>query len=329
MIAVDNYFLKRMWKTRAWVAGTGVILGMLGMAATSHAQQDLDFDDIEIGVWPVQGNIYMLVGAGGNITVQVGDDGVLIVDTMYGELSEKVLAAIREFSDGPIRHIINTHAHPDHTGGNAAIAVAGESISTNLDHAAVLAHENVLIDMLSQDPRPPVEAQPTRPYFTDSKDFFFNGEAVFLLHQPNAHTDGDSIVHFRRSDVISAGDIFSTTGYPFIDVKNGGSIQGIIDALNRIIDIAVPAYLQEGGTRVIPGHGRLCDESEVVEYRDMLTIIRGDIQEMINEGRSLRQVQSARPTLGYDVRYGSDSGSFTTEQFVEAIYRELIGDQDT
>jgi glyoxylase-like metal-dependent hydrolase (beta-lactamase superfamily II) len=143
------------------------------------------------------------------------------------------------------------------------------------------------------------------------------------LHAPNAHTAGDSIVFFRGSDVISTGDIFITTGYPYIDVENGGTITGIIDALNRIIDLAIPEELQEGGTLIVPGHGRLCDESEVVEYRDMLTIIRSVIQERINEGMSLDEVQATRPTSGFDVRYGSDSGFWTTEQFVAAIYNEL------
>ena len=144
-----------------------------------------------------------------------------------------------------------------------------------------------------------------------------------MLHQPAAHTDGDSIVFFRRSDVISTGDIFLTTGYPFIDRENGGTFQGIIDALNRIVDLTVPADRQEGGTMVIPGRGRLCDEADVVEYRDMLTIIRDRIRYMVEQGASLREVLDARPTLDYDGRYGADSGLWTTEQFVTAIYAEM------
>ena len=160
-------------------------------------------------------------------------------------------------------------------------------------------------------------------YPVESRDMYLNGEAIFLLHEPNAHTNGDSIVHFRGSDVISTGDIFSTVSYPYIDVENGGTIRGIIDALNHIIDIAVPAHLQEGGTMIIPGHGRLADEADVWSTGICSTLIASFIQAMIDEGRSLREVQQARPTLGWDGRYGSDSGAWTTEQFVETIYREL------
>lgn len=296
------------------------------------APQGRDFSKVEIQVIPVRGNVYMLVGAGGNVTVQVGEDGVVLVDTMFAELSDKLLAAVAKLSNQPVRYIINTHVHADHIGGNAPIARSGSSINGgNVNMAiegatvgaAVIAHENVLSRMSAQEPPPAFEGWPTSTYFNEQKDLFLNGEAVQILHQPHAHTDGDSIVFFRRSDVISTGDIFTTTMYPFIDVKNGGTIQGIIDSLNRIIDLTVPERNQEGGTLVIPGHGRLCDESEVVEYRDMVTIIRDYIGEMIKEGRSLQQVQQARPTQGYDVRYGADSGFWTPSQFVEAIYNEL------
>lgn len=291
-----------------------------------------DFSKVEIEIVPVRGNVYMLVGAGGNVTVQFGEDGVVLVDTMFAELSDKIVAAIRKLTDEPIRYILNTHVHGDHIGGNADIAQAGSTInggnvnlaiSNSTAGAAVIAHENVLTNVSSQENPPPFEGWPTSTYFNEQKDLFLNGEAVQLLHQPKAHTDGDSIVFFRRSDVIATGDLFTTTMYPYIDVKNGGTLQGIIEALNRIIDLAVPERNQEGGTLIVPGHGRLCDESEVVEYRDMLTIIRDYVQEMIKEGRTLEQVLAARPTQGYDPRYGSDSGFWTTRQFVEAIYNEL------
>ena len=294
-----------------------------------YGQLNLNFDDIEINVLHVQGNVYMLVGAGGNITLQVGREGVLIVDSMYPELVDKVLSVIRELSDQPIRYLINTHVHPDHTGGNAILAQAGTNFAAGnvagligdaSDTAAIIAHENVLLRMSSQEAPPPFEAWPTDTFFNSSKEVYFNGEAVRVLHQPAAHTDGDSIVFFRRSDVISTGDLFVTTGYPYIDLARGGSIQGVIGALNRILELTVPADRQEGGTMVIPGHGRLCDEADVVEYRDMLTIIRDRIQYMVDQGMSLREVQNARPTLDYDGRYGAESGFWTTEQFVEAVY---------
>jgi glyoxylase-like metal-dependent hydrolase (beta-lactamase superfamily II) len=310
----------------AWL---GIGGALMCLAASCAAQQPAPVErtDSAIGVLPVRGNIYMLVSGDTNATVQVGEQGILLVDTMKSEDSDELLAAIKSLSDEPIRHIINTHVHPDHVGSNAAIAKAGNPLfnqATPEDGGApIYAHENVLNAMSVQEPAVPFEAWPTSTYFTDSKDLHFNGEAVRLLHAPNAHTAGDSIVFFRGSDVISTGDIFITTGYPYIDVENGGTITGIIDALNRIIDLAIPEELQEGGTLIVPGHGRLCDESEVVEYRDMLTIIRSVIQERINEGMSLDEVQATRPTSGFDVRYGSDSGFWTTEQFVAAIYSEL------
>jgi len=312
-------------------------LAVVGMAEIpwqhALAQAGLEFSTAEIRVWPVQGNVYMLVGPGGNTTVQVGRDGVLVVDTQYAQLSDKILAAIRTLSSQPIRYIVNTHAHPDHVGGNEAISLAGGTIAGGNvsgairdagEGAAIVAHENVLTAMARQTPPLAFDALPTDTFFVAQKDLYFNDEAVQVLYQPNAHTDGDSIVYFRRSDVISTGDVFVTTTYPFIDRASGGSIQGIIAALNRIIQITVPAEKQEGGTLVVPGHGRLCDEADVVEYRDMLTIVADRIASMINDGMSLRQVQAARPTRDYDGRYGADSGFWTTEQFVAAVYASLV-----
>jgi glyoxylase-like metal-dependent hydrolase (beta-lactamase superfamily II) len=169
----------------------------------------------------------------------------------------------------------------------------------------------------------PTGAWPTDTYHGDSQELFFNGEAIQMFHPKPAHTDGDSIVFFRRSDVVSTGDIFMTTNYPIIDVQNGGSINGVVDALNFILDITIPSEKQEGGTMVIPGHGRLCDEADVVEYRDMVTIIRERVQDMIKKGMTIEQVRTARPTRDYDPLYGSTSGSWTTDMFVEAVYKSL------
>jgi glyoxylase-like metal-dependent hydrolase (beta-lactamase superfamily II) len=172
-------------------------------------------------------------------------------------------------------------------------------------------------------------ALPTTTYFNESKEFFFNDEAVQMLHQPAAHSDGDSIVFFRRSDVVSTGDVFDTVTYPRIDLRRGGSLQGVIDALNRILDLTIPAAQQEGGTMVIPGHGRLCDEADVVEYRDMVTILRDRIADMIHRGMTLEQVKAARPTRDYDGRYGATSGPWTTELFVEAAYQDILGKSES
>jgi glyoxylase-like metal-dependent hydrolase (beta-lactamase superfamily II) len=289
-------------------------------------------NDVDVHVLPVQGNVYMLVSAGGgNITMQAGDEGVLLVDTSVEQLSDNVLKAIRTVSTRPIRYIINTHAHADHAGGNAAIArqgamIEGGNMGQPYKGAAIIAHENVLRRMSAptgeQAPFPK-EAWPTDTYFTKKKELFFNGEAIQILHQPSAHTDGDSIVFFRRSDVLSAGDTFLTTTYPVIDLERGGNIQGVIAALNNILDIAIPRDKQEGGTFVIPGHGRLCDEADVLEYRDMVTIIRDRIQDQVKKGATLERIKAARPTLDYDNRYGATTGSWTTDKFIEAIYRNL------
>ncbi len=169
----------------------------------------------------------------------------------------------------------------------------------------------------------PYKSWPTATYVTGEKPFSFNAEAVVLMHQPAAHTDGDTMVFFRGSDVISTGDIFVTTSFPVIDAASGGTLQGIIDALNHVLRLAVPRHNQEGGTIIVPGHGRLCDEHEVLEYRDMLVIVRDRIRDMVGRGASLDEVKRSRPTLDYDARYGAQTGNWTSDAFVEAVYREL------
>ena len=293
----------------------------------------------EIRVLKVQGNIYMLVGAVGNIGVQIGGDGVLMVDTGSAQMTDQVLATVNQLAkpitNKPLRFILNTHFHPDHTGGNekaraAGTTITGGNVAGNIqdaaEGAAIFAHENVMKRMSaptgSQAPTPS-GGWPTDTFFGDSQELFFNGEAIQMFHPKSAHTDGDSIVFFRRSDVVLTGDIFTTTNYPIIDLQNGGSINGLIDALNLILDITIPAEKQEGGTMVIPGHGRLCDEADVVEYRDMVTIIRDRIQDMIKKGMTLEQVKAAKPTRDYDPLYGSTTGFWTTDMFVEAVYKSL------
>ena len=282
----------------------------------------------------VQGNVWMLASASGNAAVQIGDDGVLVVDTMTEGLADKMVAEIRKLAGNkPIRWIINTHAHPEHAGGNAKVAEAGESIiagnfagqagQASANYAQIFAHENVAVRLAKGDgkrPAPPVFAQPSDTFYTSEFDLYFNGEAIQLIHVPNAHSDGDVMVFFRKSDVLVAGDLFLTTTFPVIDVERGGDVTGVVTALNRMLDITVPREKQEGGTYVIPGSGRLADEADVVEYRDMVTIVRDRIRDSIEKKRTLDQVRAARLARDYEGRWGAARAA---DAFIEAAYRGL------
>ena len=301
-------------------------LALSAVVTTLAPAQPRNFDNTQEHLLPVQGNTYMLAGAGGNTTLQVGKDGVLVVDTQYAEMAPKILSEIRKLSDKPIVWMVNTHIDQDHSGGNAALAKLGRGPGPR---PRIIAHENVLNRMTQRVPnQPPVpdEALPNDEYGTPQKDLFFNGEAVVIYHMPRAHTDGDSIVFFRRSDVVSVGDIFTPDHWPAIDLARGGSVEGTLDALNYILTLTVPERYQDGGTLVVPGHGRISNEADVVEYRNMLTIVRDRVQDLLKKGMTLEQVKAARPARDYETEY-SERGLWTKDRFVEAVYRSLNGNR--
>lgn len=300
----------------AWAAG----------AATQGAVRSLH----------VQGNVWMLHSDTVNAAVQIGDDGVLVVDTMDDTLADALLAEIRRLAPGkPIRIIVNTHVHSDHTGGNAKVAAAGSSViggnavaqlgQAAANRAQVYAHENVEARMAQAgpgQPATPTERWPSDTFTELQHDLYFNGEGIELLHQPDAHTDGDTMVYFRKSDVLVAGDIYSNELFPMVDFENGGTLNGIVSALNTIIRITIPREKQEGGTYVIPGHGRLADEADLVEYRDMTTILRDRVADAVKRRMTLDQIVAAQLARDYDGRYGAKLG-WSTDHFIEAAYRSV------
>ena len=320
----------RRHSTGASIVGVAACaLASAGLIATLSAQAPASSGGVH--TLHVQGNVYMLVGAGGNVGVQIADDGVLLVDSGTTEATTQIVAAIRTLTDKPIRYIINTSADPDHVGGNDAIGKLGSTIAGgNVGAGAgvgagIIAHENVLNRMSAPTGKTspyPTTAWPTDTYVSKQKELYFNGESSQTIYRPG-HTDGDSIVYFRRSDVICAGELFNTLTFPVIDLTRGGSIKGVLAGLNDMLDIAIPKAMQEGGTYIIPGHGRLTDEADLLEYRDMVTIIRDRVADAIKRGQTLDQVKAAKFTLDYDARWGATSGPWTSDMFIEAVYKDL------
>jgi glyoxylase-like metal-dependent hydrolase (beta-lactamase superfamily II) len=320
------------FSSKRWLAGvvsTLLCVGYLGSAGPVYPQsaQSRVQSTGALELLPVQGNIHLLAGAGGNITVQAGKDGVLLVDSGSAAMTGEVVEAIGRLSNRQVSYIVNTSDRTDHAGGNANFARIGRPLAINRAAQAnvfIIAF-NTILDRMSDraaTPAIPEHAWPNDTYSGPLKNLSFNGEAIQIFHHV-ATTDGDSVVLFRRADVIATGDIFDPTEYPIIDVKKGGSLQGVLDALYNLKQMAIPADHVEGGTMIVPGHGRICDAADLAVYHQMVTIVGDRLQDMIKRGMTLEQVKAARPTRDYDPIYGHDSGPWTREMFLEAAYTSL------
>ena len=344
--------LFKLWRARRTIVGAAVAaLALLATEGPASAQINPSykkysashlakvFDNGDIHVLPVQGNIYMIVAGKVNLVAQVGDDGILLVDTGTKELADKLTETIRmRFDNKPIRYIINTSANAEHTGGNEAVvkynrtrnappgaapeaAGGGGGGGGGGNAIRIVAHEATLNRMngvVQGETEAPADALPTSTFIGEKKKIHFNGEAIEVIANPGGTTDGDVMVFFRGSDVIASGDLFRTDSYPSVDAKRGGTAQGVLDGLNRILDITVPEFNEQGGTRVIPGHGRLCNESDVDDYRNWMTIIKYRVEELMKRGMTLDQIKAAKPTLDFDGVFGSPTG------YLDAAYSDLV-----
>ena len=295
--------MRRPAAFRSLALGALSALGVLSAwPATAHGQR--------IQTEKIRGGVHVLFGRGGNIGICAGEDGVFLIDSQFDQVADRVRAAVGEISPEPIRFLINTHWHGDHTGGNEKFAKTG---------AVVIAHRNVRIRMSAPQfmesigrgrPASPPGALPVVT-FTQESTLHLNGETVRIFHVPSAHTDGDAIVHFQKSNVIHMGDTFFHGNYPFIDYSSGGSIHGVIDAANRVIEMA------DGDTVIIPGHGRLANRADLVTYRDMLITVRDRLSKLMKEGKTADEIVAARPNADFDESWGK--GFMDPERFLRVV----------
>lgn len=285
----------------------------IGLVATAPALAQRDFSDVEITTTEVADGVYMLTGAGGNIGVSAGPDGIILVDDQYAPLTEKILAALAKIPGGPVRFALNTHWHGDHVGGNEQLGKAG---------TVIVAHDNVRLRLSTDQrteaydadvPASPKDALPVVT-FNEAVTFHFNGEEIHAFHVAPAHTDGDSVVHFRNANVVHAGDVYWTM-YPFVDSSSGGSMDGMIDAIDRILELV------DADTKIIPGHGRLSNAEEMRSYREMLATVRDRVAGMIDAGKTVEDVLAAKPTAEFDDRWGQ--GFMRPERWLSIVYDNL------
>ena len=329
--------MKRISTNRIACWTVAAACGLVACGAFSGRAAEPDTSGLD--VIKVRKNFYMIAGAGGNIGVQIGSDGVVLVNSGTAAATGQVLETIKKLTDLPIRYIINTDAGADFVGGNEKLAKAGFTIFTNAlgnngvagtftngGAAAILAHESVLRRMSARNASPtfPADAWPTEAFLHPRHAMRMNDEGIEVLYQPAAHSDADSFALFRGSDVVVAGDVMDTTRFPVIDVANGGSIQGEIDALDKLIDLTIapiPYIYKDVGTYVIPGHGRLCEQMEVVDYRDMVVLVKDVVEDLVKQGKTLDLIKASHPALPYETRFGTQPG--VTDSFIESIYKSL------
>jgi len=306
------------------------------LAQGTFAQQHPSVTRAGLESIQIRPNVYVIFGAGANVTVHAGEDGLVVVDSGSTAIAASLLEAIKAISPRPIRLIVNTSADLDHVGGNAIVGSAGIGLSPDPfgdgNHATVLAHENVLLRLSALGANGAESSFPTKMLPNDTftsryRSMYVNDDAVQVIRQTGAHSDSDVMVLFRKADVVATGDVIDLRQFPVLDPARGGSIQGELEALNRLLTEFVvpnmPLVLKSGRTLVVPGHGYVCDYAEVVEYRDMVTVIKDTIEDLIDKGLTLEQVKAVDPTKGYRGRYGQDSGSWTTEMFIDAVYNGL------
>ncbi len=291
-------------QTQSKLALCSVPVALFAAGGAFAQGQQQDFSAVQIKTHQVAGNLYYLEGQGGNVGLLVGDDGVLMIDDQFAPLSEKLLAAIRALSDKPIRMLINTHVHGDHTGGNENFGKLGIDI---------VAHDNVRVRLargVNNGPPSPAAALPVVT-FGDKMSLHLNGETVTVGKLPPSHTDGDSYIHFAKADVIHTGDSFRTVGYPGVDFNNGGSVKGTIEALQALYDLAGP------NTKILPGHGVVVTRAEVAAFRDLTVELQKRFTDLVRQGMTLEQVVAAKPTADLDAKYGS------SERLIPAFYNAV------
>jgi len=278
-----------------------LVLSLLSLTLASSVFAQQDFSSVEIIPHHVAGSVYYLEGRGGNIGLSIGEDGIIMIDDQFAPLTEKIVAAIRSLSDGEIRFLINTHVHGDHTGGNENLGNMG---------VLILARDEIRVRLAQQAP---AAALPVLTY-SDAITIHLNGEEVYAFPVPPAHTDGDTFIHFKDSDVVHTGDVFRTTAFPVIDTNNGGTLKGTLEALGRLIGVAGP------NTKILPGHGVVSNREDVMGFRDMVLDVSGQVEDLMARNMSYDQVARADPTAAYNAQYGDP------DRFLRALYTELGGE---